>query len=427
MRIERTPVFCDTALAARIERAEAQLVEAAARAAHRRTGRAGFVVPLAGGVAAFAEPGSPFNKVAGLGFAGLPDLAEVERAFTAVGAPVQVELPHLADPEIAARLTDRGYRLESFEDVLGRRLGDTPEPVPGIEVRRSGDDEFAAWLDVAADAVAHPDTRGVPWHEEFPRETYVAAERDMADAGVLRYAALRDGVLAGVAGLRMSDGVAQFAGAATAPEHRRHGVQAALLAARIADATAAGCDVAVIVTQPGSTSRQNARRRGVALLYTRAVLVRPLRATEPVHVGWHTGPRADLRPLFGLAEDSAVELDSSLHAGRVLVALADGELVGHLQLVDDERTEIKNMAVRPMHQGRGVGAALVRAAIEATAGELVVATAAADVGNLRFYQRQGFRLRSVERDAFTPATGYPPGMEIDGIALRDRVWLDRTP
>ena len=45
--------------------------------------------------------------------------------------------------------------------------------------------------------------------------------------------------------------------------------------------------------------------------------------------------------------------------------------------------------------------------------------------DLRFYQRQGFRMPSVERDAFTPATGCPPGLLIDGIELRDRVWLDR--
>ena len=34
-------------------------------------------------------------------------------------------------------------------------------------------------------------------------------------------------------------------------------------------------------------------------------------------------------------------------------------------------------------------------------------------------------MRSVERDAFGPATGYPPGIRVDGIELRDRVWLDR--
>ena len=46
------------------------------------------------------------------------------------------------------------------------------------------------------------------------------------------------------------------------------------VADRLADATAAGCDVAVIVTQPASKSQQNAQRRGFDLLYTRAVLVR---------------------------------------------------------------------------------------------------------------------------------------------------------
>jgi hypothetical protein len=55
---------------------------------------------------------------------------------------------------------------------------------------------------------------------------------------------------------------------------------------------------------------------------------------------------------------------------------------------------------------------------------VLVATASADVGNLRFYQRLGFRMRSVERDAFTEATGYDAHAHADGIALRDRVWLD---
>ena len=54
-----------------------------------------------------------------------------------------------------------------------------------------------------------------------------------------------------------------------------------------------------------------------------------------------------------------------------------------------------------------------------------VATAAASTGNLRFYQRTGFRILSVDRDAFTPETGYPDPIEIDGIPLRDAVWLAR--
>ena len=126
----------------------------------------------------------------------------------------------------------------------------------------------------------------------------------------------------------------------------------------------------------------------------------------------YTGPRDDLRRLFELAEDSPTELDTYLHAGRVLVARSGPDVLGHLQLVETARpgqVELKNMAVLEAVQGQGVGTRLVRAALDlAAAGsavEMVVATAAADVGNLRFYQRQGFRFRSIERDAFGPATG----------------------
>jgi GNAT superfamily N-acetyltransferase len=276
----RLPLFCDTALAGRIERAEAQLIAKAGEAARRRGGdTAGFVLPVAGGVASFAEEGSPFNKVAGLGFGGVPSAAvldELERAFAALGAPVQIELAHLADPAIGALLTGRGYRLVSFENVLGLALAAEPERVTpaGVEVRPSGDGEFEAWLDVVADAVAHPDTQGVPSHEELRREAVVRAERDLAAAGAVRNAALRDGVIVGGASFRLAEGIAQLTGAATAPAHRRRGVQTALLSARLADAAAAGCDIAVVTTQPASKSQQNVQRRGFDLLYTRAILVK---------------------------------------------------------------------------------------------------------------------------------------------------------
>jgi GNAT superfamily N-acetyltransferase len=248
------------------------------RAARRRAGAAGFVIPVAGGVASFAGEGSPYNKVAGLGFGGVPDpaaLDEIEKAFADRGSPVQVELAHLADPATGALLAGRGYRLEAFENVLGRALTGEPERVmpPGVEVRPSGAEESGTWLDVVAEGSVHPDTQGVPWHEEFSREAIIGAERDSAAAGDVRYAALRDGVIAGGATMRIAEGVAQLTGAATAPAHRRRGVQTALLSARLA-AAAAGCDVAVITTQPGSKSQQNAQRQGFDLLYTRAVLVK---------------------------------------------------------------------------------------------------------------------------------------------------------
>jgi ribosomal protein S18 acetylase RimI-like enzyme len=273
------PLFCDTALAARVERAEVRFIAAWSDATRRRRGDGiGFAMPVAGGVASYAEPDSPINKVAGLGFAGPVDpvdLDEIEQGFASRGAPVRVEVASLADPVVLDLLAGRGYRLVSFENVLGRALGAAAERVapPGVEVRPSGDDELDVWVDLVVAASSHPDTQGVPWYEEFPREILENAERDTVGL-VRRYLATLDGVPAGGGSMRVADGIAQLTGAGTAPEFRRRGVQSALLAARLADATAAGCEVAVMTVQPGSRSQQNAQRRGFDLLYTRAVLER---------------------------------------------------------------------------------------------------------------------------------------------------------
>src|SRR4051794_7921423 len=256
------------------------MISAGAEAARQRSrDQTQFVIPIAGGLACFSGDGSPLNKVVGLGFGGVPDdtaLDDVETAFASRGSATQIELTHLADPEIGVVLTNRGYRLVGFENVLGRALdGDADHVTPaGITVRGSGDDEFDAWLDVVVDGFAHPDLQGVPSHEDFPREAIESATRDMAAAGCTRYVALCDGEIAGSASVRLTDDVALFTGAATAPAHRRRGVQTALLSRRLADAAAAGCTIAVVTTAPGSKSQQNVQARGFHLLYTRAILVK---------------------------------------------------------------------------------------------------------------------------------------------------------
>jgi GNAT superfamily N-acetyltransferase len=273
-------LFASTALAARIERAEARLVgDAAAAAIRRRPEGRCFATPLAGGVAAYASPGSPLNKVAGLGFAGAPSAAEldaVERAYAERGVPVQVELSSLAEPGIAALLTRRGYALANVENVLGRPLPVEYQPLPeGIIVTESTESERAAWLALMTLSFAAPDPQGVPSHESFPKDELERVMDDMAAAeGFSRYLATRAGEAAGGASHRLFEGIAQLCGAATLPQHRRHGVQTALLAVRLLVASRAGCDVAIVTTQPGSKSQENVQRRGFELLYTRAILVR---------------------------------------------------------------------------------------------------------------------------------------------------------
>ena len=279
------PLFCGIELARRIEAAEAELITAATLAARARGGW-GLTLPVGGGYACAAEPGSPMNKVVGLGIADSVDAAAitaVEDACADLGVDVQVELSSLADPAVAQLLTERGYVLVGFENVLGCAPADTPTArADQIDVRRDGG--LDAWADALVDGFAHPDGVGVGSHEEFPRGVVENAVRDIVTAGARTYLAESDGQVAGAAGMRLTGGVAQLTGAATVPAFRRRGVQTRLLATRLTDAAAAGCDIAVVTTAPGSTSQKNVQRRGFHLLYTRAILVRrcgPARTTNP--------------------------------------------------------------------------------------------------------------------------------------------------
>lgn len=156
-------------------------------------------------------------------------------------------------------------------------------------------------------------------------------------------------------------------------------------------------------------------------------------ALSEVEIVPFTGDRRDLLWSFRLAEDSETALEGYLHEGLVWVARnPDGNVLGHLQAVaspDGASWEILNTAVRERWQGRGIGRLLVDRAVDearaAGASRLEVATAAADTGNLRFYQRCGMRLSRIVRDRFRPDTGYPDPIDIDGIPLCDQVWLDR--
>lgn len=276
-------MFATASLARRIERAEAGLILEAVRSAARRVPPDQVVLrDLNGSVAAYVEPGAPFNKVAGLGFDGVPSadaLAALEHEFAIRHSPVQVELATLADPDVGRTLTRRGYELVGFENVLGLPLApsSTFEAVPGVDVARAADDESRAWLDAVATGFMSPDTfDGPPSHEAvIPRDVLDRVFGDtIAAPGFERYLARRGGAIAGGASLRIDHGVAQLSGAATLPEHRRLGVQTALLRHRLTEAARRGCDVAVVTTQPGSKSQENVQKAGFALLYARAILIK---------------------------------------------------------------------------------------------------------------------------------------------------------
>ncbi len=275
-----TPLTASATLARRIDHTELTLVTGMAESA-RAAGVADVRVwPIGGSAAVLSEPGSPFNKLIGLGFGDEVDLAAldlIEREHAARHACVQVEFSTLGDPAVTRLLTSRGYRLVGFENVLARRLDRTEAPpATAIAVSPIDAGESATWTQTLTTAFLHPDVfDGPASHESFDR---AALERayDVFGAvpGVERLLARIGESVAGGASLYMRDGIALMCGAATLPDFRRRGVQSALLHARLDRARQAGCDLAVVTTQPGSKSMANVQRVGFELVYARAILVK---------------------------------------------------------------------------------------------------------------------------------------------------------
>ena len=277
-------LFATASLAKRIEKAEATLITEAARSTARRVGSDNvFIRQFGGGVAIHAGDGAPFNKVAGLGFLGVPEeqhFVEIEQEMAARNAPVQVEISTLAYPAVARMLTERGYALVGFENVLGLALdaANLPDAAtdPSIAILRTSTKDENAWLEAVLTGFLNPDTYDGPAsHESFDADVLRQVYEDMASAhGFERYLARVGADVAGGASLRTFEGVAQLCGAATLPEYRRRGIQSALLRYRLAESARRGCDVAVVTTMPGSKSQQNVQRAGFELLYARAILVK---------------------------------------------------------------------------------------------------------------------------------------------------------
>jgi GNAT superfamily N-acetyltransferase len=272
-------MFVDLATATRIERAEAHVIQAVADAvAAARSAPHAIAIPVGVGVAGFVRPGSPPNKVAGIGLDSVPDdamLDRIEAMFAERHEPPRIELATLADPELGKRLTARGYTLHGFENVLVRALADVEPPrASPIGVERVGASHDAQWRPLVVDAAIASDDTGVP-PDDYSREVVDVAIADfLATPGFTRYLASIDGVAAGGASMMIHAGVAVLTGSATLPAHRRQGVQAALVARRLHDARAAGADLAIITTAPGTQSQANVMKRGFALSHARAILVR---------------------------------------------------------------------------------------------------------------------------------------------------------
>lgn len=260
----------DRALSRRIERADAlNTVDYVQTMVWLFPGGEAAMLPVGGGYAVFTGAAFPINRAVGLGMetaVTAEEMAQLEGFYHSRGLAAEIEVCPLADPLLIALVGARGYRLQTFFNVYAR-------PILPADASYS----------LPPDLRIEPLANGEQWAEIVVRNFGGAA--DNADSPGLRLARTafhRPGVTGfvawsgsqavGSAALAIREGVAALFSTSTHPEFRRHGVHAGLIAARLSYALAAGCDMAMVTTVPGSDSQRNMQRAGFEVLYTRPVL-----------------------------------------------------------------------------------------------------------------------------------------------------------
>lgn len=260
-------MFSDLALSKRLERAEGFACAQYAEARKRLFPASGAEwMEHAGAFVVFDGIESPVTQTFGLGlFEALTPAAldRIERFFLDRGAPVLHEVSPFAGVDALALLCSRNYRPIELSNVLCQPVvqPDAGEP-SAASVRRIAPEETQLWTDISASGWSHEHPELRDFFLDFGA---ISAARNDA----LCFLAEHDGKPGAAGVLCLHEGVALFAGAATVPELRRRGLQSALLQKRMRYAFDHGCDLAMMVAQPGSNSQRNAERKGFRIVYTR--------------------------------------------------------------------------------------------------------------------------------------------------------------
>jgi GNAT superfamily N-acetyltransferase len=264
------PMLVDLELIQRIEDAIATERSAFADGmAALRPGSGARWLPVAGGRAIFTGGDFFSNRALAMGLCGPvshDDVERVETFYAECGVPSEIEIASMVDRSLLRVLNQRGYQLLRFRNIYAQALhsGDATGTAPAarsraVEVHAVDASTAVAWSTTLLDGFGS--TRDA---DRDRVETWNQMVRALP--GVTALVAVMDGQPVGAASVMVLGATALLGGAATLPAFRRRGVQRTLIEARLAVAAHAGCTLAVVTADPGSSSGRNAERTGFQLI-----------------------------------------------------------------------------------------------------------------------------------------------------------------
>jgi GNAT superfamily N-acetyltransferase len=233
-----------------------------------------------GGVALKGKRGSWINYAVGLGLGGpvsATELAEITEWWSKDGIEPRLEVTPFVDQTTWDVLRDLRYSVRECYNVMFRELSASQpvrsimDPPAGLELREV-DRQDASQIRAYGDAVI----RGFKPPGAEPTEIeHELTARFIRSPRAVTVAAYLNGKVVGGGSMGLDGQVAGLLGASVLPEHRRQGIQQALVSTRLNAAATRGVTLATISSRPGISTERNARRMGFTVAYTKVVLTRP--------------------------------------------------------------------------------------------------------------------------------------------------------
>ena len=234
--------------------------------------------PVGGGFMCYTAPGSWSNYAVGLGFDGPVTDGDLDRLlefYRSRGCPPVVEVAPYTHPSLLRGLQAREFTLREFESVLVRSLegepaAAAPDPTPGltIEVVDEADPEALEQWVSSSTLGFRPMDEPIPPH--FHDITVRLAQHPRTTCHVARI----EGQVVGGCAVEVFEDFGALFGTSVHPDHRRRGIQLALMQERLAFLARAGARFATVGSAPGIPTERNAARLGFRPTYTKVVLER---------------------------------------------------------------------------------------------------------------------------------------------------------